>query len=73
MNHFISNIPFLIVLVGICPGGIWHGGYCPAGICPGGICTGGICPGGICPDTIILGSDISSLFIIKTSDVASIY
>ena len=35
MNHFISNIPFLIVLVGICPGGIWHGGYCPAGICPG--------------------------------------
>ena len=52
MNHFISNIPFLIVLVGICPGGIWHGGYCPAGICPGGICPGGICPGGICPDTI---------------------
>ena len=46
MNHFISNIPFLIVLVGICPGGIWHGGYCPAGICPEGIC-----PGGICPDT----------------------
>ena len=40
MNHFISNIPFLIVLVGICPGGIWHGGYCPAGICPGGICPG---------------------------------
>ena len=44
MNHFISNIPFLIVLVGICPGGIWHGGYCPAGICPGGIC----------PDTVLL-------------------
>ena len=34
MNHFISNIPFLIVLVGICP----------VGICPGGICLGGICP-----------------------------
>ena len=49
MNHCISNIPFLIVLVGICPGGIWHGGYCPAGICPGGIC-----PGGIRPDTCLL-------------------
>ena len=51
MNHFISNIPFLIVLVGI-----WHGGYCPAGICQGGIC----------PDTrIIINKIIKIVYYIK--------